>query len=72
MKVVSLALDKHFATIVHDPSPHRFSTDDISVSERTLPVIYECDNCGEKISFKTESFKKHCNSDYSNLSPKEN
>ena len=72
MKVKSLNLEDHFTTIIHDPSPHRLSASDIPVSERRLPVVYECDNCNEKISFKTESFKKHCNSEFTNLSINEN
>ena len=72
MKVVSIDVTKHFSTVLHDPSPHRFSSDEVPVSERMIPVIYHCDNCGEKISFKTESFEKQCNSDFSNLSPEEN
>lgn len=72
MKVVSLDVATHFSTVIHDPTPDRISSDEVPVSERMLPVIYECCNCGEKISFKTESFKKHCNSDYSNLASGEN
>ena len=72
MKVVSIDLAEHFSTVLHDPTPDRISSDEVPVSERMLPVIYRCENCGEKISFKTESFKKHCNSEYSNLSSEEN
>ena len=72
MKVLSIDLNRYFTTIIHDPTPDRISSDEVPVSERMLPVIYECDNCGEKISFTTASFEKHCNSDDSNLSLEEN
>lgn len=72
MKVVSLDLTNHFTTVLHDPNPNRISSDEVPVSKRMLPVIYQCNSCDNKISFKTESFKKHCDSNHSNLSQVEN
>ena len=72
MKVFELNLSEQFTTTLFDPSPHRFRPDDTPISERRLPLEYTCDNCGETISFKTSSFEKHCNSDFSNLNSEDN
>ena len=67
MKVTQLNLDDFLTSTSYDPSPHRFRESETSVSERNLPVIYNCEKCGYSISFKTDDFKKHTNSKYSNL-----
>ena len=45
MKVLSLNLDKYLTTTLYDPSPHRFKEEEKPISERTLPVIFTCENC---------------------------
>jgi DNA-directed RNA polymerase subunit M/transcription elongation factor TFIIS len=69
MKVIRLNLEDFLTSTGYDPSPHRFREDDTPVSERNLPVIYNCEKCGYSISFKTDDFEKHTNSKYSNLKP---
>lgn len=72
MRVIELDLSTRFSTTLFDPSPHRFDQDETPVSKRQLPLEYTCDKCGESINFKTSSFENHCNSDFSNLSSKDN
>ena len=58
MEVKNIDINKYLSTTFYDPSPHRFSENEKPVSERTLPVVYTCENCDYSISFKTEDFKK--------------
>jgi DNA-directed RNA polymerase subunit M/transcription elongation factor TFIIS len=67
MKVIRLNLDDFLTSKSYNPSPNRFREEETSVSERNLPVIYNCEKCGYSISFKTDDFKKHTNSKHSNL-----
>jgi len=67
MKVTQLDLDDFLTSTSYDPSPHRFREGETPVSERSLPVIYNCEKCGYSISFKTDDFNKHTNSKHSNL-----
>jgi len=69
MKVTSLNLDNYLTTNFFDPSPHRFNKDEKPVSERTLPIIFTCENCDESISFSTEDFEKHNKLSHTNLNP---
>ena len=67
MKVSQLNLDDFLTSTSYDPSPHRFREGETPVSERNLPVIYNCEKCDYSISFKTDDFNKHTNSKHSNL-----
>ena len=69
MNLIKLNLEDFLSATTYNPSPHRFRDDEPPVSERNLPIIYNCEKCGYSISFKTEDFKKHTNSKYSNLQP---
>ena len=71
MIIKELDKEKFLTTIIHDPSPHRFDPDSTPIEERQKPIIYTCENCNYKISFKIDSFEKHCNSSFSNLKPEE-
>ena len=57
--ILELDINKYFSTTGFDPSPHRLWADDKSVSERSLPITYFCDNCGCSILFQTDDFQKH-------------
>lgn len=72
MKVIEIDLAKQLTTTFFDPSPHRFDSNEHPVSERHLPLEYTCVQCGESISFKTSSFEKHCNLEFSNLRAEDN
>ena len=66
-EVKNIDINKYLSTTFYDPSPHRFSENEKPVSERTLPVVYTCENCDYSISFKTDDFKKHNELNHSNL-----
>jgi hypothetical protein len=72
MKVKELNLKECLTTTEYNPSPDRFSEEETPVSERTLPIIYTCDNCRNSVTFRTEDFQKHLQSDFSNLNPEDN
>ena len=66
--VIVVNLTRQFTTTFFDPSPDRFSQDAPPVSKRKVPLVYSCENCGGLISFSKSAFKKHCNSEFTNLS----
>jgi len=72
MKVIELELEKYLSSRIYDPSPNRLSPDEIPVSERTIPIIYNCDECGFRLSFKPEDFEKHNNLKKTNLRREDN
>jgi len=72
MRIIEINIENHFTSTEYDPSPHRFSPEEKPVSERTIPIIYSCENCEFQISFKTEDFSKHLGSLSSNLKRIEN
>lgn len=67
MEVKNIDINKYLSTTFYNPSPHRFNENEKPVSERTLPVVYTCENCDYSISFKTDDFKKHNELNHSNL-----
>jgi len=67
MKVKELNLKECLTAMEYNPSPNRFREEETPVSERTLPIIFTCDNCGNSVTFRTEDFQKHLQSDFSNL-----
>ncbi|MDP4269881.1 MAG: hypothetical protein Q8909_07120 [Bacteroidota bacterium] len=67
MEVKNIDIDKCLSTTFYDPSPHRLSEDEKPLSERTLPVVYICENCDYSISFKIDDFRKHNKLNHSNL-----
>jgi hypothetical protein len=72
MKVIEIELKNHLTTTYFDPSPHRFHPDDAPVSERKTPLVYNCENCGLDILFKTSDFEKHISSVITNLEEEDN
>lgn len=72
MKVSEVDLIKNLTTTFFDPDPNRLNSDEPPISERRIPLKYTCENCGEVIHFNTNSFEKHCNSKFSNLTEKDN
>jgi DNA-directed RNA polymerase subunit M/transcription elongation factor TFIIS len=66
-RIVDVNLEKHLSTKEYNPSPHRLSPDETPVTERTIPIVYSCENCDYQISFKPENFEKHRNLEYTNL-----
>lgn len=72
MTVIEIDLKKYLTTTFYDPCPDRFDSKEPSISERRIPLQYTCENCREKINFSTESFERHCNSEFSNLKRAEN
>ena len=42
MKVIRLNLDNFLTSTSYDPSPYRFREDETPVSEKKLPVVYNC------------------------------
>ena len=72
MKVVEVDLKEQLTTTFFDPSPHRLDPESPPVSERRIPLVYSCENCGDEIYFKTSSFEKHCNSNFTNLKEEDN
>jgi hypothetical protein len=71
MQVLEINMNDCLTSIVYDPSPHRFSDDEIPVSERKIPIIYTCVKCQNQISFCTDDFEKHNKSDFTNLNPQD-
>lgn len=69
MNIYHVDLNKYLTTTVYDPSPNRFSVEEISVRERTIPIIYTCMNCYNHILFKPLDFEKHNKSDFTKLQP---
>ncbi len=67
MKVVEIEKNICLTTTFYDPHPSRFFPDDSPLSERKLPLVYECDRCQTEISFKTRDLEKHCYSQFTNL-----
>jgi len=65
--IVELDFHDFLSATGYNPSPHRFSNTETSVSDRNIPIEYCCENCGYIISFKTQNFEKHLNSNFSNL-----
>ena len=65
--IVEIELEKYLSTKEHNPSPHRTSPDEKPVGERMIPIVYSCENCDYQISFRPENFKKHLNSENTNL-----
>jgi len=72
MKVRELVLKNHLTTTFFDPDPNRVDPDEPPISERKIPIEYSCDKCLEAIKIETNSFEKHCNSEYSNLKEEDN
>ncbi len=68
-KIVEVKMDECLSSSIYDPSPHRFRPNEKSVSDRQVPIQYQCENCDYIISFKTEDFMKHTKSSFSNLKP---
>ena len=69
MKLIELLTNDCLSSIEYNPSPHRFNTNEKSVSERSqLPIIYTCQNCTYKLTLKESDFLKHTESTFSNLS----
>ena len=67
MNVLQIDINQHISTIIYDPSPHRISPEEIPVSKRRIPIVYSCENCRDRISFKPENLEKHHKYDFSNL-----
>jgi len=67
MSIIKLNLDQYLTSKIFDPSPHRTHPDEVPVSERRIPIIYSCEKCNEKVSFKTDSFQLHLRSNHTNL-----
>lgn len=67
MEITEINLSKQLTTTLFNPSPHRYEPDEVPVSDRQLHLEHTCDECGYILSFKTCSFKKHCNSEFTNL-----
>ena len=71
MKVTEININDCLTSTVYDPSPNRFSDDEIPVSERRIPIIYTCVKCQNQISFSTDDFEKHDKSNFTNLNLKD-
>ena len=66
-RIVEIELEKYLSTKEYDPSPNRLNPDETPVTERMIPIVYSCENCGCQISFKPDDFEKHNNLKYTNL-----
>ena len=66
-KIVEIELEKYLSTKEYNPSPNRFSSDETPVTDRMIPIVYSCENCGYQISFKPDDFKKHNDLENTNL-----
>ncbi len=66
-RIVEIEIEKYLSTKEYNPSPHRFSSAETSVADRTIPIVYSCENCNYKISFKPYDFEKHNNSKNTNI-----
>jgi hypothetical protein len=71
MEVLNLNLDKYLSTTEYDPSPNRIQAQQTTVSNRTLLLIYSCENCDYEITIKTKDFEKHTKTFNTNLHPNE-
>jgi len=67
IEIIEIELGKYLSTQEYNPSPHRLSLDETPVSDRTIPIVYICEECGFHISFKPDDFEKHKNSQETNL-----
>ena len=68
MKIIELTLESCLSSTEFDPSPNRTDPSETPVSERrNLPILYTCDNCSYQLSFGLKDFKKHHESNSSNL-----
>ena len=67
MEIREINTENYLNTNEYDPSPNRFFANEKPVSERTVPIVYSCENCESSISFKIEDFEKHHNSEKTNL-----
>ena len=69
MKIRELNIENCLTTNEFDPSPHRFNSDEKSVAERQIPLVFICNNCKKSITFTPNDFERHDNSKKSNLKP---
>ena len=71
MKVLEIKINECLTSTVYDPSPNRFSDNEIPVAARRIPIIYTCVKCQNQISFSTDDFEKHNKSNFTNLNLKD-
>lgn len=71
MNILEIDIHKYLTTTYFNPNPNRISPDELPVSERNIPLTYNCENCELEISFKNSDFKKHISSEITNLKTKD-
>jgi DNA-directed RNA polymerase subunit M/transcription elongation factor TFIIS len=72
MPVKRIQIEQYFTSDEYDPSPNRISPEEKPVSERKIPIIYTCENCGNQILIKKNDFEKHKRSEFSNIDENNN